>query len=125
MSGVRPERNDVRVIFNQDLADWGPEEFGVVQVVEHVGADAPEVPELNRLNGALKRRKLVALLCLPQPAELMRRLRLPWPFPLYRFYSRDGCEGSIAFGRQALLLEVALQGRPDIKCGGEDKAVIV
>lgn len=125
VSGVRPERNDVRVIFNQDLADWGPEEFGVVRVVERVEADAPEVPELNRLNGALRRRKLVALLCLPHPAELMRRLYLPWPFPLYRFYSRDGCEGSIAFGRQALLLEVALQGRPDIKCGGEDKAVIV
>ena len=60
VSWVRPERNDVRVIFNQDLADWGPEEFGVVQVVDHIEVDAPEVPELNRLNGGLKRRKLVA-----------------------------------------------------------------
>jgi CRISPR-associated endonuclease/helicase Cas3 len=125
VSGVRPERNDVRVIFNQDLADWGPEEFGVVQVIDHIEADATQVPELNRLNGGLKRRKLVALLCLLHPAELMRRLRLPWPFPLYRFCSGDGYEGSIAFGREALLLEVGLRSRPDIKCGGEGKAVIV
>jgi hypothetical protein len=59
------------------------------------------------------------------PAELARRLRLPWPFPLYHFCSRDGIKGSIAFGRQALLLEVALQRRPDIACGGEQRAMIV
>jgi hypothetical protein len=123
--GVRPERSDVRVTLNEDIADWGPDDFGVAQVVEHIEVDAAQVPELNRLNGALRRRKLVASLCLLHPAELARRLRLPWPFPLYRFCSRDGCEGSIAFGRQALLLEVALQGRPDIKCGGEGKSLIV
>lgn len=125
VSGVRPERSDVRIILNEDIADWGPDEFGAAQVVEHIEVDAAQVPELNRLNGALRRRKLVALLCLLHPAELARRLRLPWPFPLYRFCSRDGCEGGIAFGRQALLLEVALQGRPDIKCGGEGKSLIV
>lgn len=125
VSGVRPERSDVRVILNEDIADWGLNEFGVAQVVEHIEVDAAQVPELNRLNGALRRRKLVALLCLLHPAELARRLRLPWPFPLHRFCSRDGSEGSIAFGRQALLLEVALQGRPDIKCGGEGKSLIV
>jgi CRISPR-associated endonuclease/helicase Cas3 len=123
--GVRPERSDVGVIFNEDIADWGPDDFGVAQVVEHIEVDAAQVPELNRLNGALRRRKLVALLCLLHPVELARRLRLPWPFPLYRFCSRDGFEGSIAFSRQALLLEVALQGRPDIKCGGEGKSLIV
>ena len=124
--GVRPERNNVYVIFNQDLESWGPEEFGVVQVVDHVEVDAPQVPELERLNRVLRRRKQVALLCLLlHPAELTRRLRLPWLFPIHRFYSRDGYEGSIAFGRQALLLEVALQGRADIKCGGEGKGIIV
>jgi hypothetical protein len=43
---------------------------------------------------------------------------LPQPFPIYRFISRDGQEGSLCFGRQALLLETALQSRPDIRCGG-------
>jgi CRISPR-associated endonuclease/helicase Cas3 len=122
--GVRPERSNVHVIFNQDIGNWGPEEFGTVQVVDHIEIDAPDVLELGRLNRGLRRRKLVALFCLLHPAELARRLRLPWPFPIHRFCSRDGCEGSIAFGRQALLLEVALQRRPDIKCGGENKAVI-
>jgi CRISPR-associated endonuclease/helicase Cas3 len=125
VSGVRSERTDVQVILNQDLDGWGPEEFGVVQIVDHVEVDAPGVPNLNRLNRVLRQRKLVALLCLLHPTVLARRLRLPWPFPLHRFCSRDGCEGSIAFGRQALLLEVALQRRPDIKCGGEGKSIIV
>jgi CRISPR-associated endonuclease/helicase Cas3 len=125
VSGPRPERTNVQVIVNQDLNDWGPEKFGVVRVLNHVEIDAPEIPELTRLNRALRQRKLVALLCLLHPAELARRLRLPWPFPLYRFCSRDGCEGSIAFGRQALLLAVALQNRPDLKCGGEGKSIIV
>jgi hypothetical protein len=122
---VRTERQDVQVIFNRDLTDWGQEDFGVTQVVQGVEIEAPQVPELNRLNRGLRQRKLVALLCLLHPAELARRLRLPWPFPIHRFMSRDGIPGSIAFGRQALLLEVALQGRPDIKCGGEEKPIIV
>jgi hypothetical protein len=61
----------------------------------------------------------VALLCLLDPAELARRLRLPQPFPIYRFESRGRLQsGCIGFGRQALLLETALQSRPDIRCGG-------
>ena len=124
---VRPERRNVDVDFNQDIAEWGHEDFGVTQVVQGVEVNVvPQVPELNRLNRGLRQRKLVALLCLlHSPAELARRLRLPWPFPIYRFVSRDKISGSIAFGRQALLLEVAIQGRPDIKCGGEEKPMIV
>ncbi|MFQ5858360.1 MAG: hypothetical protein ACE5LU_22385, partial [Anaerolineae bacterium] len=63
-------------------------------------------------------RHFVALFCLLHPAELARRLGLPFPFPLYIFQSRDGMEGSVAFARQALLLETALGGRSDVKCGG-------
>ena len=122
---IRPRRNDICIIFNEDIDGWESHEFGVVQVVRHVELDAAQVPELFRLNTILSRQKLVALLCLLHPAEVARRLRLPFPFPVHRFRSRDGCEGSIAFGRQALMLEVALQARPDIKCGGQDKAVIV
>ena len=125
VKGVRPERNDVCVIFKEDLDGWESHEFGVVQVIHRVEIDAAQVPELFRLNKVLRRRNLVALLCLLRPAEVARRLRLPFPFPVHRFRSRDGCEGSIVFGRQALMLELALQARPDIKCGGRDKAVIV
>lgn len=115
---VLPERNDVGVVFNQDLATWGEDEFGVAQVVERLEADAPGVAGLVTLNRRITRRKMVALLCLLHPAELARRLRLPQPFPVYRFVSRDGYEGSICFGRQALLVETALHSRPDIHCGG-------
>ena len=123
--GVRPEWNNVHVKFNEDIDNWESHEFGIVQIVRHIEIDAAQVPELFRLNKTLKQRNLVALLCLLHPAELARRLRLPFPFPIHRFRSKDNCEGSIAFGRQALMLEVALQARPDIKCGGRDKAVIV
>lgn len=123
---VREQRQDIKVIVNRDIAEWGPEEFGVAQVVSHIAIDAANVPALPRLNRGLRQRHMVALLCLAMhPAELARRLRLPWPFPLYRFVSRDGLEGSIAFGRQALLLEVALQQRPDIACGGTQHPIIV
>ena len=116
--GVRPERKGIQIVFNQDIAGWGEDDFGVAQVLDHVEVDAAGVEGLTTLNRHLARRKMVALLCLLSPAELSRRLRLPQPFPIYRFVSRDGQEGSISFGRQALLLETALQSRPDIRCGG-------
>ena len=125
VSRIRPKGQNVRIIFNQDIAEWGPEDFGVTQVVQNMEIDAPQVPTLDRLNRGLRQRRLVALLCLLPPAELARRLHLPWPFPIHRFVSRDGIEGSMAFGRQALLLEVSLQGRPDIRCGGEGRSMIV
>ena len=115
--GVRSERQGIQIVFNQDIAGWGEDDFGVAQVLAHVEVDAA-VEGLTTLNRHLARRKMVALLCLLSPAELSRRLRLPQPFPTYRFVSRDGQEGSISFGRQALLLETALRSRPDIRCGG-------
>ena len=123
---VREERNNIQVLFNQDIDGWGPEDFGVAQVISHIEVDASDIPERTQLNRGLRQRHMVALLCLQMhPAELARRLRLPWPFPAYRFCSRDGLEGSIVFGRQALLLEVALQRRPDIDCGGTKHPMIV
>jgi len=110
-----PRRVDVR--FNQDIGGWSENEFGVVKVVKGVEIDYAGPPSPNQLNQRLVRRHFVALFCLLHPAELARRLGLPFPFPM-RFQSRDGIEGSVAFARQALLLEAALYRRPDIKCGG-------
>ena len=108
----------MQVIFNQDIADWGEEDFGVAQVLDHVEVDAQGVEGLTTLNRHLARRKMVVLLCLLPPAELSRRLRLPQPFPIYPFVSRGPEKGSICFSRQALLLETALRSRSDIRCGG-------
>jgi CRISPR-associated endonuclease/helicase Cas3 len=116
--GVRPERKNIQIVFNQDIADWGEDDFGVAQVVEHVEVDAQGIEGLTTMNRHLARRKMVALLCLHSPAELSRGLRLPQPFPIYRFESKGRCQsGCISFGRQALLLETALRFRSDIRCG--------
>jgi CRISPR-associated endonuclease/helicase Cas3 len=117
--GVRPERKSIQIIFNQDISDWGEEDFGVAQVLDHVEVDGQGIEGLTTLNRHLARRKMVVLLCLLSPAAISRRLRLPQPFPVYRFESRGRRQsGCICFGRQALLLETALQSRPDIRCGG-------
>ena len=117
--GVRPERKNIQIIFNHDIADWGEDDFGVAQVVEHVEVDAQGIEGLTTMNRHLARRKMLALLCLLSPAELSRRLRLPQPFPIYRFESKGRLQsGCISFGRQALLLETALRFRSDIRCGG-------
>jgi hypothetical protein len=113
-----PEPRPVDVRFNRDIGGWGEDELGVVKVVKGLEIDYAGPPSPNRLNSRLVRRHFVALFCLLHPAELSRRLGLPVPFPLYRFQSRDGIEGSVAFARQALLLEAVLRRRPDIKCGG-------
>ena len=66
--GVRPERKNIQIVFNQDIADWGEDDFGVAQVVEHVEVDAQGVEGLTTMNRHLARRKMVALLC-PPPAS--------------------------------------------------------
>ena len=43
--GVKPGRSDVRVLFKEDLADWGPDQFGVAQVIEHIEIDADRIPD--------------------------------------------------------------------------------
>jgi hypothetical protein len=47
--GVRPERKSVQVIFNQDIADWGEEDFGVAQVLDHVEVDGQGIEGLTTL----------------------------------------------------------------------------
>ena len=117
---VQPERNDVQVIFNQDIDDWGPEEFGKVLVEKQIEVDAPGIPELNPLNSGLRRRKFVVFFACSIPPNSER------------VYVYHGLSHSIAFVAVAayrqhrfwppgFALEVALQGRPDIKCGGEGK----
>lgn len=117
-NGLLPEPRTISVRFNRDVGGWGEHEFGVARQVKGIEVEYDGPPSPNRLNTKLVRHNFVALFCLMHPAELARRLRLPFPFPLYTFQSRDGMKGSVAFARQALLLETALRRRPDLKCGG-------
>lgn len=118
--GFRAERTNYRIRIERDLTGWGSDRFGVATVLTGVTVESDEfVPGLNAINRKLERRSLPALLCLSEkhPLDWKRRLQLPMLFPIFSFTSRDGLSGVVAFGREALLLDVALRYR-NIECGG-------
>ncbi len=122
LRGFHAERTNFRISIERDLAHWSAERFGVATVmqgvtVEEIGAN--NIPGLNAINQRLERQKLPTLLCLgsAHPLELKRYLRLPMLFPLFAFKSRDGFQGTVAFGREALLLDTVLR-HSGIDCGG-------
>lgn len=121
LRGFRAERTRYWVMINDDLAGWGSDQFGVAKVMQGFTVEsefAHEIPGINAINRTLEGLHLPALICAGNdPFDLKRRLRLPMLFPLYALRSRDGVCGSVAFGREALLLDVALQYR-GINCGG-------
>jgi hypothetical protein len=109
LCGWREEREDFRLILDRDLMGWGADRFGKALALKgfHLDATLPGLPDLNH---RLCRRALPTLLCVGyHPLELKRRLRLPLLFALYSFQSRDGVEGCVAFGREALLLDARLR----------------
>lgn len=118
--GFRPERTNYRIQIERDLMGWSADRFGVATVLKGVTVESDEfVPGLNAINRKLERRSLPALLCLGEthPLDWKRRLQLPMLFPIFSFTSRDGLSGIVAFGREALLLDVTLRHR-NIDCGG-------
>lgn len=117
LRGIRAERKQISVRLTQEVGAWGADRWGQVQVIEGVTLAVDFVDWLNDLNRHLRGRKLVALLCLCEPKDLIYKLHLPPMFEIYRFVARDGLEGSIAFARDALMLQVALNER-QFSCGG-------
>jgi len=117
LHGWRDEWRNYRLRLNRDIGSWGAEWFGKAMLLKGWQLDT-QVPGLTMLNNQLSRRQLPAMLCLGyHPLELKWRLQLPLLFAVYQFESRDGVEGCVAFGREALLLEARLQySRMD--CGG-------
>jgi len=80
-------------------------------VIEQTGfrLSAPGVPEMTALNDQLEQQTLVALLlCNEEPEAIRRRLRLGFQIDLFKFHSADGSTGSVAFARDALLLDSVL-----------------
>jgi len=128
LAGFTQERSNFRIKLQHDIGDWGDHYFGVARVLTGITLEhetPAAVPGLNALNRRLQQREIPTLLCrgFNHPLEIKRRLRLPMLFPVYSFISRDQLGGIIAFGRQALLLDVALR-HSGIKCGG-DAAIIL
>jgi hypothetical protein len=115
--GFNDSRRAITVSLRDAVGAWGADRLGVAQVIEGVELDVAGLDWLNELNAHLRRRKFVATLCLTPPGELRYRLRLPPMFDLMAFEARDGVTGSIAFAREALLLNVALKEH-HVECGG-------
>jgi CRISPR-associated endonuclease/helicase Cas3 len=117
--GFRSERTNYNIVIERDLMGWSAEHFGVATVLTGVTVDADSVPGLSEINRRLQRHSFPALICLGQqhPIELKRRLRLPLLFQVFAFKSRDHLRGTVAFGREALLLDVTMRHR-GIDCGG-------
>jgi CRISPR-associated endonuclease/helicase Cas3 len=101
---VRDSYNPIRVRIHQDLYAWGDEKFQTVLELKGVRLNA-DFPESVAINHRIEMKCFVAILFKYQsPLELKRKLRLPLLFPMYEFESKDLVTGTIAFGRQALLL---------------------
>ncbi len=117
MNGWSDERTEYQLVLNQDIIGWGADRFGRAALHRGFSLDA-QVPGLSALNNHLSRREIPSLL-IPgyHPQEVKRRLRLPLLFSVLPFESRDGVKGTVAFGREALLLETRLQ-YSRLDCGG-------
>lgn len=122
LRGVREDRQNVRFFLDKDLLGWGAEKFDRADAVQGFRLDAT-FPGYTEINSGLQMRELSALLISERhPMDVKRCLQLPLLFPLYEFTSRDGVNGTVAFGRTALMLDSRLKYHPLYTGGG---AVIV
>jgi CRISPR-associated endonuclease/helicase Cas3 len=91
-------------------APMGEEQWNIVIETRGVRFDAPDVPDLHRLNRDLETKTLVALFLRNQDPDSLRRvLKLGYQLELFKFTHRGGTAGAVAFGRDALLLDSAWQ----------------
>lgn len=104
---------EVTVELDPAIAEWELERYQSAHVLSGLRLDCPIHPWLDDLNeGCLCTYKVVALLVRGyHPLELRRRLYLPGTFAIraYRFGGEDLHDGSIVFGREALLLDSRLR----------------
>lgn len=108
LQSLLPKRRPLTVHLSTDLSDWSAERFDQVIELKGLSLSLDGFDELNALNRQIAQRTFVAIVVLKHPAELQRQLFLPWPFPIEKLIGRDGIQGSIAFAREALLLETAI-----------------
>jgi CRISPR-associated endonuclease/helicase Cas3 len=100
------------------IDSWTADQLGQPCILSKIELDMDYAPWLNDLNRHMSQRKFVVTLCRSQRDDLRYRLYLPPMFQIHSFRSPlDNSEGSIAFGRYALLLNIALEQRR-FDCGG-------
>lgn len=114
--GMRSQREPVTILLGPQVAAWGPERHQTAQVLPGIQVDCAGHDCLTQLNRELLDAPCVGLL-VPgfEPRQLQRTCALPLSLQLlpYRANGDAGEQtGTIAFGRDALLLDSRLRQRP-------------
>ncbi len=115
--GLRPQREQITIILLPEVVRWGPDRHQVAVVLPGITVDCAGHEFLPRLNRKLINQQCVGLIvpaC--EPRQLRRQLYLPPGIQLWP-YSADGGDagvqtGTVAFGRDALLLDSKFHTRP-------------
>lgn len=123
MTAFYPEREGLVLKTHENLAEC-PELLETICVLSGFSIAEPRTSNaLPVVNEMLKRQKVVCCITKKDRGELWRRLRLPSLFPLYRLRDQRGNrEYTVAFGKQALMLEPLLLRMRD---RDEDKTPII
>lgn len=110
--GLEETRRDVLVRLPPAVTNWGSEKHHTAQVLPGVMFDCTGHRFLNTLNDQLLNMPVVGLL-IPgyHPKQLRGEVYLTGHFALHSYQDDDGLTGTIAFGRQALLLDSVLRYR--------------
>ena len=102
----RAERLRFRLLCNYPIEErFESKDYRAVQVLYGFQIEVDGVPFINRINRWIRPKKLVCLIRRERADTLRAMLRLPAMFPLYRLIDRDGNEFTIAFSKEALLLQ--------------------
>lgn len=109
---LRDEPEDVTITLLPTVSSWGSERHHTAQVLPGIEVDCAGHPWLNELNHTLRRQPCVGLL-LPglHPEQVRKKVYLPGHFPLHTYIDYNEMTGTIAIGRQALLLDSVLRFR--------------
>ncbi len=109
-----PERSRLLLNINYNLAtaDAGEQRLHRLLVLSGLTVQEPRCNWLDRVNAALKQQKLTCVISSMQPQDLRRQLKLGGVFPLHSLRDKLGCEYSITFRQEALLLDSLLRFRP-------------
>ncbi|HIE29690.1 TPA: type I-D CRISPR-associated helicase Cas3' [Candidatus Poribacteria bacterium] len=102
----RAERLRFRLLCNYPIEEkFESKDYRAVQVLYGFQIEVDGVPFINRINRWIRPKKLVCLIRKERADTLRAKLRLPAMFPLYRLIDRDGNEFTVAFSKEALLLQ--------------------
>ncbi len=110
--GLRAKPERVIVLLDPVVSAWDNTRHHTAQVLPGIALECLGHDFMNTLNRTLATRRVVGLLvpdCHPQ--QLRRQVYLPGHFPLHSYCDENNHAGTIAFGRQALLLDSVLRYR--------------